>query len=732
MQSPRVNELNARILWRVAAVAVSLMLSSNLMATQASQERGGDELRLYYSDLYLALSGYNLNEVPFKHKKVRVLRGDSLIRIAQRYSIAQLDPFHLAAALYENNSAAFLNNNASVLKAGATIKMPTVEDIFIAQDRYEKIKVVGQKLLFSSKENQMRNALRIPFAGISSPATQDELPGNQVVTLTSYRADVLPAVSYGGEMESMIDVSPAATRTGSHVTHHAQSQRRQGFSRWAEFDDSGLTERQLTSANQRQSVTKSVEKRLVPAASSVATIAKSENAETAVKDVQLARTSGDQLQLTGESDAAKDAPVITRQIEPEPKKMTKPEPAALDNSGEVADHIEITGPALQRSEHNIGGDSSPARIETSANTGNNSAIGSVEKWTIYLGPMDKSNRRSSDPLSDKVAWSFKDGTPVGTVVGKLAEYIGYELVSDDPIVLDTYARSLPVVQMQLTDITAEEGFAILAGRGLETTFDHVARSIKHTPKYDPAAKQSVPAAFNVDAGPANHEILGKLVETAGITNMLEQFPADITSAAERHADRCKSVAGRSMVDSQNLLSSIVTRTGQQTPDIVARNLVKWFDSDTGRKVTALANAEIDYDELDHYKTDERRESNIEQIYDSTVTGIGISHIAIELDYAGWSISGCREKAGRSGDVKLINDEILYGQNIKTKVGKLEALLRDDMLHSMAYQLDSLSDQELAEYAAVMSQHAGVYAQLQDSIISAIQSATRDMIVSSVE
>jgi hypothetical protein len=75
--------------------------------------------------------------------------------------------------------------------------------------------------------------------------------------------------------------------------------------------------------------------------------------------------------------------------------------------------------------------------------------------------------------------------------------------------------------------------------------------------------------------------------------------------------------------------------------------------------------------------------------------------------------------------------MVLGQEIKKKSGKLESLLQEDMLRTLAYQLSSLSEPELKEYAEITEEYAGVYAELQQSIIDAIQSETKEVIVSSL-
>jgi hypothetical protein len=186
-----------------------------------------------------------------------------------------------------------------------------------------------------------------------------------------------------------------------------------------------------------------------------------------------------------------------------------------------------------------------------------------------------------------------------------------------------------------------------------------------------------------------------------------------------------------MPESARLYDAIAARLGRHTPEPVVRGLADWYESPVGRKVLSLAQLDIDEAKLQRFEVAKKRKALIRRIYDNTVTGQGIAGIAIELEYAGWELSGCRQSAELSGDVKAMNEEMVLGQEIKKKSGKLESLLQEDMLRTLAYQLSSLSEPELKEYAEITEEYAGVYAELQQSIIDAIQSETKEVIVSSL-
>lgn len=572
------------------------MLLANFAIAQSDDQHDSVVLRGYYSDLYLAFSNYEIDDVPFQQKRVKVRRNDSLLTLAKRNNITKLDSFHLAAALYEANAQMFGSGDPAQFSVGATIKMPSVGDIFYAQKRYENLKVVGENLDFTNKENQMRNGLREPFSkshSILGPLAADELPRNQVVALAMQPNTSQERGMAGGELAAKLD------------------------------------------SNQ--------------------------NKNARVSDVNIA------------TDAAVDGS----------------EPAIGASRGSTG---ELDG-------------------------------------NYYLGPPRNSSASSSnissDPLSSIVEWKFDSSASLGTALNKLAEYVGYELTTTDDTVLDTYTRQLPALQRSIKGITAENGFSMLAGRGLETVFDHVARSVKHTARSKTPSKQKV----DIVEGSPTHE---ELVQASGISSMLAQLPADILSAAGRHASRCDSSVSTQQLDAAHLYKVVISRLQQKTPEPVARNLVDWYKSPTGREVLKLEKQQIDDAVFQQFSIDVGRSDRIKQIYNNTVTGRGIASIAIELDYAGWLLSGCRQKAESSGDVRKMNQEMVHGQGIKKKVAKLESILREEMLHSLAYQFSSLSEGELTEYAEVITEHAGVYSELEQSIVDAIELETKVNTVSALD
>ncbi|MEM7259765.1 MAG: hypothetical protein AAF404_20515, partial [Pseudomonadota bacterium] len=231
---------------RQLVVVIVFCVTGSLAVAQNQEEQGSYALRIYYSDLYLALSPYDMNDVPFAPRQVKIGRNDTLISIARKNRFSQLDAFHLAAAIFEANPQAFTHHSTSQLKVGATLSMPTVADIFVAQDRYEKLKVVGDELILNTEENQMRNAQRWPFGKslvMIGPSAKDELPRNQVVTLTSYRPEDSPSSPETAGEDFLTRAARAqgsATNNGAAATADALSADSQSttYSKWLDGSDS--------------------------------------------------------------------------------------------------------------------------------------------------------------------------------------------------------------------------------------------------------------------------------------------------------------------------------------------------------------------------------------------------------------------------------------------------------------------------------------------------------------
>ena len=715
-----------------------------IATVQADEEHGSEALRVYYSDLYLELASRELEDVPFTHSEVVVKPDDSLLSIATQHRFEQLDAYHLAAALYETNTHAFTDGDASALIVGARIKLPTVTDIFVAQDRYENLRVVGDTLDFNFNVNQMRSAMRWPFGKslvMIGPSAKDELPRNQVVTLTSYRPNAV-ATQPQGSSDFLARASQSAGNTGPRVGAAAEIEQEPTYSKW----QSQVTDIDEPAAAAGVSAYPAIkEHKAVQPDAALATTAVVDPASVsepaAAEAVETVRVEAVSLED------------IEPMLEPAPEPPAQPQPELAAAS--TAQHIEVSptvepvsnrpavkpalipapAPALAVTKNAVEQQEVVADADVKG-TGAMSAVTADKPAPAvdmnFLGAAKNTGSTgvvAVDPLSHSVEWRFDSEASVGTVLDQLASYVGYELVSADASVLNTYAKPLPVIQRQVSGVSAEEGFAILAGRGLETVFDHVARSVKHIPRQSENVRKIARISRDQDQKPsATHD---KIIQVSGIGAMLDQFPADMLDAADRHAARCNSTEHNQMPESARLYEAIAVRLGRQTPEPVVRGLADWYESPVGRKVLSLAQLEIDEAKLQRFEVAKKRKPLIRSIYENTVTGQGIAGIAIELEYAGWELSGCQQRAELSGDVKAMNQEMVHGQGIKKKSGKLESLLQEDMLRTLAYQFSSLGEVELKEYAQITEQYAGVYAELQQAIIAAIQSETKEVIVSSL-
>ena len=645
-----------------------LISAATVSFAQHTDQRDSFALRVYYSDLYLALENLELEDVPFRQKQVEVQSNDSLLKLAEHNRIAELDSIHFVAALYEANPQAFDSGEQARLVAGSTLKMPSVGDIFYAQERYEKLKIAGNSLDVSGDDNPKHNELQQPLGksilAIGS-STRDELPGHQVVTLSSSYADHAIAGALTKEQATEVNKLPSNIKS--------------------------LAESGLLSA-----------KAIVPESRSVPAVEVVRGKE-ADRNSLLVDTADPAM--TSEAGSAVAAETTgkpsQRGVVGAARVTATPD---TDNNEKVGDPDVKIAAALPVAEPQI------ARSAEAGKTGASSG-------DIYLGPPKNSStaslKASTDPLNSVIEWKFNSDATIGTVLSKLAEYVGYELTIADEGVRDAYTRRLPTLQRSISGITAEDGFTMLAGRGLETVFDHVSRSVEHQPRSISASMSMV----DKQALSAAHK---KIVQASGTSSLLQQFPTDISIAAERHAERCESSASTALPDAARLYDAVVGKFQLETPDPIARNLVEWYESSTGRKVLELEKQQIDDAELQQFSMDDDRADRISKIYEHTVTGKGIANIAVELDYAGWLLSGCKQQAENTRDIKKMNQEILHGQGIKKKLVKLEAILREDMLQSLAYQLSSLTERELTEYADIITTHAGVYSAMEQSIVHAVE------------
>lgn len=834
--------MNPNFLRQLIAVVVFFIASSSVVA-QTDEGQGSYALRIYYSDLYLALSPYDMDDIPFERRQIKVAHNDTLIDIARENRFSQLDAFHLAAAIFETNPQAFSGSGSAQLQTGVTLMMPSVADIFVAQDRYEKLKVAGDNLIFDSSENQMRSEQRWPFGKslvMIGESAKDELPRNQVVTLTSYRPEQSPASPENAGADFLTQAARAqagstenaATVSNSTASANAQSQT---YSKWldnssdGDYSDNDLLDNgndvvassaPLTSASSQTTsseislwaetasllnsdsevteivnldklvetsprvadTTDAAHQQSAPAAAAALpqppeqTVQKSRyllSTELSFKAAEPKLANEEQIDESPvpvtqiatasvvQSDVAEKAThdpsdaLMVSALDQKPEEtvsdtkttrsrqpvITQIEPEALKADTQLlAANKAVDTPVTQSKDNNQTlqvAVNDPTPVEPAALEDQIVPVIAAVKPLVTTGagfkaaPNPETNYLRSpsnvdslvapadtaDPLSYIVEWRFDHTATVGAVMEKLADYIGYKLISDHDSVLETYQRKLPAIQRSVNGLSVEEGFGFLAGRGFETVFDHVARSVKHVPRGIVEAQTTAVAEPPLTVSP----VYQSFIEAAGVASMLQQFPEDIVSAAGRHANRCDSDGGTDVPSADRIYQSIVSNLTRQMPEPITRSLVDWYESATGRKVLELESLDIDEARLRQFSMDDKRADHIARIYENTVTGRGITDIAVELDYAGWSLSGCQQHAELSGDVKKMREEITYGKNIRKKSSKLESLLRDDLMLSMAYQFSSLSDRELSEYAGVIAEHAGVYAELQQSIVEAIDS-----------
>ena len=697
MNALNLKRTNPLIALFCALVFISTSNSVSANTQPGNTQSGTDALRIYYSDLYQKLSVHDITDVPFAASQITVKSGDSLLAIARQYRITELDSYHLAAAIYEINKSAFTNGDAARLPVGAKINLPNIGDLIFAQDRYEKLKVTGRTVNFNHQHNQMQAALRWPFGKpllLKDSAVTDRQQ-NRIATLTDYQLDKI-----GGDTPRPQRVAKASANTTSTT--------------------------EIASA----------------ASTSAVTIAPADNIAT--------------------SDTVADADSQTTTT-------AQQNTSSLQNS---------TAQGTQSTRTH-----SSETIVASVSHNNTHAV-TAPTEPFYLGPPRNASAAStdnpSDPLSYTVEWDFNSSTSVGTALGELADYIGYELVTEHHTVIKTLSRPLPGAQRRISGVSAEQGFDILAGRGLKTVFDHVSRSIHHQPKEpeteatvttaatEPTTATEATEATTVTAATKEPEGTSATVATAeteetdepvaaaamagteestvqstpivngkyddllahtGITGMLQHFPTDMLDAAQRHAERCGSKPVASVATATQLQQLIVDTVKQNSLTDAVDSLVQWYDSPTGKLTLQLEQGAGGNAGSGSPGTSKRRIFSIEQVYQHTVTGHGISAIAVALDYAGWSLSGCKQHAQQSGNNDQLHSEMRLAENIINKQSSLESGLREDMLAAMADQYATLSDTELAEYAVTLQNHSILMAELRQAVLDAVDQKTIELSVS---
>lgn len=213
--------------------------------------------------------------------------------------------------------------------------------------------------------------------------------------------------------------------------------------------------------------------------------------------------------------------------------------------------------------------------------------------------------------------------------------------------------------------------------------------------------------------------------------MIAEFPAEIRLTANRHADRCGSIAGRSMPTSDALMQAVISRLRQHSDKSDVKQLVDWFTSTTGRQVRKLERQQFDERELSSHTADRDRLQQIRKIYHNTDTGRFIANVAVEIEYAGWRLSGCMQSAASSGDLKRLEFETTRAQLIKGEAETLLSIFEEDTIHSMEFAFSSLTDEQLVEYHHITEKHTALFSLLIDSLLDAIDKQSKQITVSSI-
>jgi len=215
-----------------------------------------------------------------------------------------------------------------------------------------------------------------------------------------------------------------------------------------------------------------------------------------------------------------------------------------------------------------------------------------------------------------------------------------------------------------------------------------------------------------------------LIEQVGLLSLLNQIPAEIHRSAQRQATRCNSkVLGYSDASSAMIIA-FRKRLDQKLGQAETQELVEWYRSPIGLKVQKLEKTEVDAQVLMAFVPDTNRTVQIERIYKNTGVGKLDSGIAVNLEYAGWLISGCKQAVEKSADAKKLAVEIQYSEMIRGDIASFEKIFKRDTLHGMSTVFSKLSDDELLEYAESTEKHSIVYTVLVEELLGSIESAYR--------
>ena len=179
------------------------------------------------------------------------------------------------------------------------------------------------------------------------------------------------------------------------------------------------------------------------------------------------------------------------------------------------------------------------------------------------------------------------------------------------------------------------------------------------------------------------------------------------------------------------MANTLTDHLRQTTGIDEVNqLVDWYISSTGRRIRELESNEIDEEPLLQHTADPWRLAQVRQIYHNTQTDRFIANVAVEIEHAGWRLSGCMQRAASTGDLKSLQTESVLANVIRSEAATLIAMFEADTIRTMEYAFLSLTDQQLTEYLHTTHKHQALFSALIDSLIIAIESEANHINISS--
>ena len=126
---------------------------------------------------------------------IRVRRGDTLFAIARRHAVEGVTVYQMMMALQRANPQAFIQQNVNLVKAGAQLTVPGMDELLAISDREARRQFQIQAAAFAA----MRG--RLAGAAASVPAQAGNAPSQGRVSEAAAPAEAAPAAGRGDHLQ---------------------------------------------------------------------------------------------------------------------------------------------------------------------------------------------------------------------------------------------------------------------------------------------------------------------------------------------------------------------------------------------------------------------------------------------------------------------------------------------------------------------------------------------------